>query len=88
MECDSSGTGVDTGTGTGSLVVSVDWIGRRKPGASLAQDGGEGFEFVLMGPDGGLDKAGISQIRAHTTRELHKTRRQTGQVCYLLLVAS
>ncbi|OAP64582.1 hypothetical protein AYL99_00554 [Fonsecaea erecta] len=39
-----------------------------------------GFEFVLMGADGALNKAGISQIRAHTTRELHRTRRQTGQV--------
>ncbi|EXJ69871.1 uncharacterized protein A1O5_06944 [Cladophialophora psammophila CBS 110553] len=39
-----------------------------------------GFEFVLMGADGALDKAGISQIRAHTTRELHRTRRQNGQV--------
>ncbi|KAK6375694.1 hypothetical protein LTS17_007516 [Exophiala oligosperma] len=37
------------------------------------------FEFVLMAPNGGLDKSGISQIRAHTTRELHKTRRQAGQ---------
>lgn len=39
-----------------------------------------GFEFVLMGADGALDKAGISQIRAHTTRELHRSRRQNGQV--------
>ncbi|OCT52447.1 hypothetical protein CLCR_10985 [Cladophialophora carrionii] len=37
------------------------------------------FEFVLMGSDGALNKKGISQIRAHTTRELHKTRRETGQ---------
>jgi hypothetical protein len=39
-----------------------------------------GFEFVLMGSDGALSKKGISQIRAHTTRELHRTRRETGQV--------
>ena len=45
-----------------------------------------GFEFVLMGSDGALDKAGISQIRAHTTRELHKTRRKNGQVCLLPFV--
>ncbi|KIW68466.1 hypothetical protein PV04_04408 [Phialophora macrospora] len=38
-----------------------------------------GFEFVLMGSDGALNKKGISQIRAHTTRELHKTRRENGQ---------
>lgn len=43
------------------------------------------FEFVLMAPNGGLDKSGISQIRAHTTRELHKTRRQAGQVCSSIL---
>ena len=39
-----------------------------------------GFEFVLMGSDGALSKKGISQIRAHTTRELHRTRRENGQV--------
>lgn len=60
-------------------------MARGKP-QTVPLDGGEGFEFVLMGPKGGLDKAGISQIRAHTTRELHKTRRQTGQVCYFVLV--
>lgn len=38
------------------------------------------FEFVLMGAKGGLDSAGISQIRAHTTRELHKSRRKRTQV--------
>ncbi|OAL38004.1 hypothetical protein AYO20_02837 [Fonsecaea nubica] len=49
--------------------------------AAKKKAGGDaGFEFVLMGADGALDKAGISQIRAHTTRELHRTRRQTGQV--------
>ncbi|KIV86226.1 hypothetical protein, variant 1 [Exophiala sideris] len=37
------------------------------------------FEFVLMGSDGGLNKGGISQIRAHTTREMHKARRISGQ---------
>ncbi|KIW18120.1 hypothetical protein PV08_02408 [Exophiala spinifera] len=37
------------------------------------------FEFVLMAPNGGFNKYGISQIRAHTTRELHKARRQAGQ---------
>ena len=39
-----------------------------------------GFEFVLMSADGGLDKAGIRQIRAHTMRELHKIRRKKGEV--------
>ncbi|KAJ9617266.1 hypothetical protein H2200_000987 [Cladophialophora chaetospira] len=38
-----------------------------------------GFEFVLMGSKGALNKKGISQIRAHTTRELHRTRRESGQ---------
>ncbi|KAI1621854.1 hypothetical protein EDD37DRAFT_497952 [Exophiala viscosa] len=37
------------------------------------------FEFVMMGSHGGLNKEGISQIRAHTTRELHKARRSSGQ---------
>lgn len=59
------------------------------PGAAIAgwseekpspATGAGRFEFVLMRADGGLDKAGISQIRAHTTRELHKMRRKTGQV--------
>jgi hypothetical protein len=34
------------------------------------------FEFVFMTTGGVLDSAGISQIRAHTTRELHETRRR------------
>ena len=45
------------------------------------------FEFVLMRADGGLDKAGISQIRAHTTRELHKSRRRKGEVRWTHLTA-
>ena len=44
-----------------------------------------GFEFVLMGNKGALNKKGISQIRAHTTRELHRTRRENGQVCCYLM---
>lgn len=38
------------------------------------------FEFILMGAKGGLDSGGLSQIRAHTTRELHKSRRKKNQV--------
>jgi hypothetical protein len=35
----------------------------------------------MMASNGALDKGGISQIRAHTTREIHKTRRNAGNVC-------
>lgn len=64
----------DSESGPGSVVVG--WSEEK----SSPVAGAGRFEFVLMGADGGLDKAGISQIRAHTTRELHKMRRKTGQV--------
>lgn len=82
-------TGSDGSQGQGSDLLGCRHQGdeshQQKGTSSEAQTGARAaighFEFVMMASNGALDKGGISQIRAHTTREIHKSRRSLGKVC-------